>query len=112
MTRRPYAPEDWLKRKARQNLSRRSSPEWAKAIAGLRCGRLCRLLVANIVWWDYFAKKPANPHDATLDVYKADWENMVVCRKPIRVRQGSIESALMSIGYAATVAKKRSMVVV
>lgn len=98
-------------RKARANLKRRTSPEWAAAIRGLRCGRVCRLIAAQIVWWDYFAKKPATPHDATLDLYKNDWEYMVVTGAKIFVRKQSIAKALVALGYAEHVAQKRAEVV-
>ena len=98
-------------RKARASLERRTSPEWAKAIAGIR-GRICRLMVAQIVWFDYFSTKPATPHDATLDVYKNDWEYLVVTRAPIRVRAAALANALMAIGYAEPAARKRAKVLI
>ena len=102
---------DWARRRAKASLKRRTSPEWATAIRGLRCERVCRLIAAQIVWWDYFAKKPANPHDATLDLYKNDWEYMVVTGAKILVRKKSIAKALVALGYAEHVAQKRAEVV-
>jgi hypothetical protein len=102
---------EWQLAKARRSLKRRSSEEWLDAIRRLRCGRLCRLLVSQIVWWDYFSNKPATPHDPAFDAYKADWEYMVVCRKPIRIRDTSIAAALIALGYQQDLAIKRSQVV-
>ena len=67
-------------------------------------------MAACIVWWDYFAKKPAVPHDDTLDAYKRDWDYMVLTRAPIRIQKRSIVKALVALGYAETAAKKRSEV--
>lgn len=97
--------------KARKMLNRRSSQEWKQAIDRIRCGHICRLIVAQIVWWDYFSKKPASPHDDTLDSYKADWDCMVIRRTPVRIRARSVAKALVSIGYQEDVAEKRSRVV-
>ena len=101
----------WAMETTRTALKRRTSQEWKLAIDRLRCSRVCRLLAAQVVWWDYFAKKPANPHDATLDGYKADWEYMVVTRAPIRVRKASLAAALVAMGYLPEVAAKRSEVI-
>ena len=107
---RQVTSREWARQKARKTLKRRTSQEWKQAIDGLKCGRTCRLLAACIVWWDYFAKKPAVPHDATLDLYKNDWDYMVVRREPISVRAASLVRALVAIGYAEAIARKRSEV--
>jgi hypothetical protein len=106
---RPVTNRRWALEKARTSLKRRSSPEWAKAIASIR-GRMCRLMVAQIVWFDYFSKKPATPHDATLDDYKNDWEYLVITRAPIRVRSTTLAAALIAVGYAESIAAKRAEV--
>ncbi len=98
-------------RNARESLQRRKPAEWKQRIDRLPCGRVCRLMVACIVWWDYFAKKPAVPHDDTMDAYKRDWDYMVITGAKIRVRAQSIAKALIALGYEQSMATKRSEVV-
>ena len=98
-------------RKTSRTLKRRKPAEWKRGIDRLPCGRVCRLMVACIVWWDYFAKKTAIPHDDTLDAYKRDWDYMVITGAKIRVKAQSIAKALIALGYDEAMAAKRSEVV-
>ena len=98
-------------RKASRSLKRKTPAEWKQGIDRLPCGRVCRLMVACIVWWDYFAKKTAIPHDDTMDAYKRDWDYMVITGAKIRVRAQSIAKALIALGYDEAMATKRSQVV-
>ena len=111
MTRQEDPKRERIIRNARESMQRRKPAEWKQAIDRLHCGRVCRLMAACIVWWDYFAKKPTVPHDETLDAYKRDWDYMVITGAKIRVQARSIVKALVALGYNEDVARKRSEVV-
>lgn len=98
-------------RNARENMKSRKPAEWKQAIDRLPCGRVCRTMAACIVWWDYFAKKPAVPHDATLDGYKNDWDYMIITGAKIRIRAESLVRALVALGYVECVARDRASVI-
>ncbi len=82
-------------------LRSRSPVEWLKSIRRIK-SRLCRTKAACIVWWDFFAERTGEDRWEHLDKYLRSWN---VRQK---VTPAQLEAALLSIGYHADDAKKRS----
>ena len=99
------------KSRLRYLLRHRTDQEWLAAIGRVRSGEV-RVLVACIVWWDFWSEadpRRQDPH--ALDAYKSEWDYYLLTHRRIKTKPAALAAALVDLGYHPDLAAKRAEVV-
>lgn len=81
-------------------LNARQPEDWLRRIEGIRDG-LLRCVVANIVWWDFFAGRKVANRWPQLNRYMDQW------KLNFGVGRGRVKYQLIKLGYSAAMANIR-----
>jgi hypothetical protein len=90
------------KRDWERQAARRTPKRWANELRRIG-SRRTRLVVAQIVWWDWFSRRRGTATWPHLDHYVRAWDPQY----PLEVPVEKILAALMQLGYPADVARDR-----
>ena len=83
-------------------MTERQPGEWRQLVDAI-ADETTRLVVANIVWWDWFGLRTMEQRRPELDTYLNGWN----ARKPPEADAQDVRMALQQVGYTARYARQR-----